>query len=260
MTREIEYHDAMTNMLELIWGVGFMTPGGEGNVANMADGLELRDRRILDIGCGIGGPAFVLASTYGAQVVGIDIEPQLIDQARLRADELGLSSSCEFVTVEPGPWPFPDESFDVVFSTGVIMTIEDKEEVFAEALRVLKPGGILTVYDWMKADGDYSEDMHYWFKMERITYSMKTFSEYEAMLRNAGFVDIEMTDRSAWYRRRVQEEYEQIKSELYPRMNEVLGKEEADHFVENWRSMVVVCVNGDVYQGYYRGRKPGGPD
>ena len=35
MTREIEYHDAMTNMLELIWGTGFMTPGGEGNVANL---------------------------------------------------------------------------------------------------------------------------------------------------------------------------------------------------------------------------------
>ena len=46
---------------------------------------------------------------------------------------------------------------------------------------------------------------------------------------------------------------------LYPRMVEVLGQQEADHFVENWRSMVVVCVNGDVFQGYYRGRKPGGP-
>jgi phosphoethanolamine N-methyltransferase len=259
MARDIEYHDAMTNMLELIWGVGFLTPGGEGNIENLVGGLELKDRRVLDIGCGIGGPAFVLASKYGAHVTGIDIEPQLIEQAQIRAERLDLSSNCQFVKVEPGPLSFPENSFDVVFSSGVIMTIDDKEEVFSEALRVLKPGGILTVYDWTKPEGEYSEDMRYWFKMERITYSMKTFSEYEAMLRDAGFIDIESTDRSEWYRQRVQDEYEQIKSELYPRMIEVLGQQEADHFVENWRSMVVVCVNGDVFQGYYRGRKPGGP-
>ena len=260
MAREIEYNDAMTTMLELIWGVGFMAPGGEGNIANLVEGLEIRERRILDIGCGIGGPAFVLASKYGAHVVGTDIEPQLIDQARLRAERLGLDSNCEFVAVEPGPMGFPDESFDVVLSTGVIMQIENKREIFEESLRVLKPGGILTCYDWMKPEGEYSEDMHYWFKMERLTYSMKTFKEYEAMLRDAGFIDIEMTDRSEWYRQRVQQEYEQIRTELYPRMVELLGKQEADHFVEDWRSMMVVCVKGDVYQGYYRARKRGGPN
>ena len=256
MTREIEYGDAMTDMLELIWGIGFMTPGGEGNVDNMVDGIDLNDKHVLDIGCGIGGPAFLLASKYGASVVGIDIEQPLIEKANRRAEELGLSSSCEFKTVEVGPLAFPDNTFDVVFSTGVIMTVDNQMEVLAEAMRVLKPGGVLTVYDWMKSEGDYSEDMRYWFEMERITYLMKTFDEYRAMLEEAGFVDIEMKDRSDWYRQRVQEEYEQIKTELYPRMLELLGKEEADHFVENWRSMVVIWVNGDVYQGYYRGNKP----
>jgi len=260
MTQEIEYNDAMTTMLELIWGTGFMAPGGDGNIANLVDGLDVRDLRILDIGCGIGGPAFLLASKYGANVVGIDIESQLIEQAKLRAGKLGLDSNCEFVQVQPGPWPFPNESFDVVLSTGVIMQIENKKEIFEEALRVLKPGGSLTAYDWMKPEGDYSEDMRYWFKMERLTYSMKTFDEYEAMIQGAGFVDIEMSDRSDWYRQRVQEEYDEIRSELYPRMVELLGKQEADHFVENWRSMKVVCEKGDVFQGYYRARKADGAD
>lgn len=256
MSRDIEYGDAMTNMLELIWGDGFMAPGGEGNIAIMVEGLELQDKRVLDIGCGIGGPAFVLAKKYGAQVVGIDIEPQLIEDAESRAEKLGLSSSCEFLKVEPGPFSFPDNSFDVVFASGVIMTIEDKPDVFAEILRILKPGGTLTVYDWMKPEGDYSDDMRYWFKMERITYDMKTFDEYETMLRDSGFTDITTEDRSDWYRQQVQREYDQIRSDIYPQMVEVLGQEEADHFVENWRSMVVVCVNEDVYQGYYRAKKP----
>lgn len=257
MTDDIEYNDAMTNMLELIWGEGFMAPGGHGNIDKMIEGLKLQGRRVLDVGCGIGGPAFLLASKYGAHVVGIDIEPQLIDECRRRAEKQGLSKNCEFLCVEPGPLAFDDDSFDIVFSTGVIMQIEDKQGVFSEAVRVLKPGGVFTCYDWMKPEREYSEDMLYWFKMERLTYSMKTFAEYEAMLQTAGFVDIEMSDNSDWYRRRVQDEYEQIKSELYPRMVEVLGQDEADHFVENWRSMVVVCQNQDVHQGYYRGRKTG---
>ena len=258
MTHEIEYPDEMIAMLEIIWGTGFMAPGGEGNIANLVEGLDVRDRRILDIGCGIGGPAFVLAEKYGAYVVGIDIEPELIERAQLRAKELKLDSRCEFLLVEPGPMTFPDESFDVVSSSGVIMQIEDKQQVFAEALRVLKPGGALTSYDWMKPEGEFSEEMLYWFKMERLTYGMKTFAEYETLLRDAGFTEIQLSDRSDWYRRKVKDEYEKIRTQLYPLMLQRLGKEEADHFVENWRAMKVVCEKGDVFQGYYRARKTAG--
>jgi len=256
MTHEIEYHDEMIAMLEIIWGPGFMAPGGSGNIANLVEGMDVRDQKILDIGCGIGGPAFVLAQKYGAYVVGIDIESELIARAQLRAKELKIDSRCAFLLGEPGPMTFPDESFDVVLSSGVIMQIEDKQQVFEEALRVLKPGGALTSYDWMKPEGEFSDDMRYWFKMERLTYGMKTFAEYEALLRDVGFTEIQLSDRSDWYREKVKDEYEKIRTELYPRMVKSLGKEEADHFVENWRAMMVVCEKGDVFQGYYRARKP----
>jgi len=258
MTHEDEYHDEMIAMLEIIWGPGFMAPGGEGNIANLLEGLDVRDKKILDIGCGIGGPAFVLAKKYGAYVVGIDIESEVVARARKRAKELEIDDRCEFLLVEPGPMPFPDASFDVVLSSGVIMQIEDKPQVFEESLRVLKPGGVLTSYDWMRPDREFSDDMRYWFKMERLTYDMKTFAEYEALLGDAGFTEIQLSDRSDWYRRKVKEEYEQIQAELYQRMVERLGQQEADHFVENWRSMVVVCEKGDVFQGYYRAQKPVG--
>ncbi len=52
IAHEIEYHDAMITVLELIWGEGFMAPGGEGNVAHLIDGLDIQNKRILDIGCG----------------------------------------------------------------------------------------------------------------------------------------------------------------------------------------------------------------
>ena len=251
-----EYHDAMMKMLELIWGPGFMAPGGEGNVAKLVDGLAIRGKRVLDIGSGVGGPAFVLAERYGAGVVGIDLEPHLVELATRRSREKGLEACTEFMTVEPGRLPFPDESFDVVLSCGALTQIEDKETVFRDCLRVLRPGGALTCYDWMKSEGAYSEDMRCWFKMEGLTYSMETPARYEEMLRAAGFVDIAIVDRSDWYRRRARTEYELITTDLNKRMVEILGQRNADHFVENWRAMVVVCDKGEMLQVYSRARKP----
>ena len=99
MTDEPEYHDAMISLLELIWGRDFMAPGGAGNVANLVRGLEVRNRRVLDIGCGLGGPAFVLVEEHGAEVVGIDIDPRLVEHARRRAGERGLSARATFRAV-----------------------------------------------------------------------------------------------------------------------------------------------------------------
>ena len=57
------------------------------------------------------------------------------------------------------PAGFPDASFDVVMPSGAFTQIDDKRAMFTECLRVLRPGGRLTCYDWMKPEGEYSDDM-----------------------------------------------------------------------------------------------------
>jgi phosphoethanolamine N-methyltransferase len=256
MSNQSEYYDAMITFLEMIWGDGFMAPGGAGNVANLVEDLDIRDKRVLDIGCGLGGPACLLAGEYGAQVVGTDLESRLIDLATERAEKLNLATQTDFLVVEPGPLTFPDDSFDVVMSSGAFTQVENKLGMFTECLRVLKPGGTLTCYDWMKCDGEYSEDMLYWFKMEGLTYAMETPERYRELFREAGFTNVELRDRSEWFQRKVQEEYELIQSELHSQMLETIGRKDADHFVENWRSMVVICNKGEMLQVYSRARKP----
>ena len=103
MEHQNEYHDSMVAMLELVWGEGFMAPGGEGNVAKMVEGLALEGRRVLDLGCGLGGPACILAGKYGAHVVGTDLESPLIERARRRAAKRGLGDRTRFEVVTPGP-------------------------------------------------------------------------------------------------------------------------------------------------------------
>ncbi len=256
MDHENEYHDNVVKMLELIWGKGYMAPGGPGNVAKLLDGLDLSGKRILDIGSGIGGPALEMAGRYGADVVGIDLEAPLVARATADAEQAGLGERCRFLQVEKGPLPFEPGTFDIVTSSGALTQTEDKLGLFAEILRVLHPSGWLSVYDWMKIDGDYSKDMHYWFEMEGLTYAMVTLEEQAALLRKAGFENVGAIDATDWYRREARTEYERLQGDLKPKLVALLGADEAEHFIENWRAMVVVIDRGEMRQAYCRGQKP----
>lgn len=256
MGQEIEYYDGMMKMLELIWGEGFMAPGGTGNVDKMVAGLDLRGKRVLDIGCGMGGPDLHLAEKHGAHTTGIDLEPQLIESAVALARTKGLQSQCEFMQVEPGPLPFPDQQFDLVVSSGAFTQVPDKRGMFAECFRVLKPGGLVSNYDWTSPEETVSKDMAYFFKLEGLTYALEKPETYRTLFREVGFSNVSVTDGSAWYRRVSREEYELMQGDLYPRMKESLGQHDADHFVESWRAMVVVCEKGELMQTYFQAHKP----
>ena len=256
MSHQDEYHDAMVRMLELIWGEGYMAPGGADNVARMLEGLETRGKRVLDIGSGIGGPAREMATTHGAQVTGIDLEAPLVARANADARKAALDERCSFQVVEPGPLPFDDGTFDIVISAGAITQTEDKSALLAEAHRVLRPGGWLSIYEWLKSAGEYSDDMRYWFEMEGLTYAMVTIEAQAALIRDAGFTDVLTDDATDCYRVEARREYELISGGLYDTLVESLGRDDADHFVENWRAMVVVIDKGEMRQAYCRGRKP----
>ena len=253
-----EYPEGMVALLELIWGKGYMAPGGPGNVARMLNGIDTHGKRLLDIGCGIGGPAFEMARAYGAFVTGIDLEAALVERARASARELGLETQCAFRTVEPGPLPFADESFDIVVSAGAFTQTADKPAMLREAFRVLAPGGHLSCYDWLRGDdGDYSDDMRYWFELEGLTYAMVTLDTYREQFQDAGFVDVVAADATDWYRQEARREYELMSGPLYTRLVDLLGRDEADRYVEDWRAMVVVIDKGEMRQGYCRGRRAG---
>lgn len=254
---EDEYNEGLVKLLELVWGEGFLAPGGADNVRQIIEGLDLRDKRVLDIGSGIGGVDMVLAGEFGARVIGLEIELPLIERARQYAERAGLSDRIEFRHVEPGPLPLADESIDVVFTSGVVIHIEDKSEMFAEILRVLRPGGVLAGYDWLRGPDEYSQDMYRWFELEGLTYAMDTLENYASMMREAGFTDVQTLENSAWYKARARKEYQRMNNELSSRLLELLGCEQRDWFVEDWRVMCLVLDKGELRTGRFRGFKPG---
>ncbi|MBI2256821.1 MAG: methyltransferase domain-containing protein [Proteobacteria bacterium] len=251
-----EYDDRMLTLLQMIWGEGYLSPGGPQAVREIAGGLDLTGKRVLDIGCGLGGLDQVLLTLGAAHVTGIDVAPLIAKLGQDRIRRSGLANRIDIQLVEPGPLPFADASFDVVFGKDAWLHILDKDAHFSEVYRVLKPGGRLAAGDWMKSPGRYSDDMEYFFKLEGLTYHLVTLAEYGQYIHAAGFIDVRLTDITERYRADAHEELARMKGELAEMMLAEMGAEGNAHFLEDWRSLTVVLDKGELRPAQLWARKP----
>ena len=214
---EPEYDDTAIRFLEALWGEGYLSPGGPDEVDRVVDGISLEGKTILDIGCGAGGITLHLVERHGAaHATGFDVERPVIEAARRHAGRRGLSDRASFVQAPPGPLPFADASFDIVFSKDALLHVPDKDRLFAEIFRVLRPGGVFAASNWMIGhDGEPSPDMKTYIAAEGLSFSMASPARYRLAMERAGFVEIAVTDRNAWYRDVARGELERLKGPLY---------------------------------------------
>ena len=255
---EAEYDDESISFLETLWGEGYLSPGGAEEVRAVLEGIDLTNKTVLDIGCGSGGIALELVRDYGAaRVVGIDVEEPVLAKARARAETRGLSDRIDFIQVEPGPLPFSDASFDIVFSKDSMIHIPDKESLFEDVMRLLVPGGWLAASDWMIAhDDEPSPEMKHYLDMEGLSFNMASPERYRRALEGAGFTDIELRNRNPWYREVARKELAALEGDLYEKAAAAAGRETVDHNIQTWRAMSVVLERGEHCPHHLRGRKP----
>ena len=255
---EIEYDEILITMLELIWGDGFLSPGGADEVALILAGENIRDKHVIDIGCGVGGIDVLLVREHGAgSVTGVDIEQPVLDRSLARAKSEGLADKLSYQLVAPGPLPIEPASFDVVFSKDAMIHIPDKDSLFEDVYRILKPGGIFVASDWLRIDDNPpSADMEYYLETEGLSFGMASPQRYQKALVNSGFRDIRLRDRNAWYAELARKEYEQMKGPMYSQMVSLLGRAHADRYVEIWRAMTIVIESGELRPHHLRAVKP----
>jgi ubiquinone/menaquinone biosynthesis C-methylase UbiE len=150
---------------------------------------------VLDIGSGLGGPSRYLASAFGCRVYGIDLNASFVEAAVYLSQRAGLDSSVSYQSADALSIPYRDGSFDFVWTQHTAMNIADRDKLYAEAFRVLKPGGRFAIYDVVAGSG---APLHFpvpWAGNENTSFLLSPMSMRD-ILEAAGFRVISWHDET----------------------------------------------------------------
>ena len=181
----------------------FHVRGREATV-ELAQQLDLNaSKHILDVGSGVGGASRYLASAYGCRVTGLDLTEAYCQVAQLLADLIGLGQLIAYRQGSALDMPFENASFDIVWTQHTAMNIADKARLYAESWRVLKPGGLLAIYDIVAGAGGPLIFPVPWAREPSISF-LVTSDELRELLGQAGFQVVSWRDTSeegrSWFR------------------------------------------------------------
>lgn len=180
---------------EAIYGRGFVSPGGCETALECIAALELvRGDRVLDVGCGLGGAAVLMAAEHGAHVHAIDLSQNMIGLARERVREAGVADR---VRIEQADCLDLDGEarYDAIYSRDVFLHVHDKPRLFERLHRLAAPGARLVVTDYCCAASPWSDDFAR-YVAER-GYDLHTVEAYGAMIAATGFELVRAEDRTA---------------------------------------------------------------
>ena len=262
---ESQYTEAVIASMTLIFGEGFLSPGGAAEVKRIIDtqaaNRSLAGQKVLDWGCGLGGTALALVQQCGADdITGIDIEPGNIALAEALVARQGCDSKISFRLVQPGPMPLAPDSADLIFTKEALCHIDDKLPVFSDFYRVLRPGGNFIGSDWMTgAEQTGSDAYRAWEEQLRsagLSFTFKSIAAHREGLERVGFDEVEITDDTAWTIEHGEGYVDRLHGPDRPRMLELLGEEGLHGLIVRCSARVDALRNGDLRRCHMRARKP----
>jgi ubiquinone/menaquinone biosynthesis C-methylase UbiE len=161
--------------------------GGLEAPQELAKNMELRaGMRLLDVGSGIGGPARYFAREHGCKVTGVDLTEEFVLVAESLTRRTKLDGLAEFRQGSALQLPFEAGTFDGAYMIHVGMNIADKGGIFREVRRVLKPAGLFTVFDIVRAGEGAIRYPVPWASGEESSFVGRR-KDYRDALQNAGF-------------------------------------------------------------------------
>lgn len=174
-------------------------PGGVELTSRLIRGLYLpTNARVLDVACGIGTTAHLMASEFGFGVVGLDASAANV----AKAERLSPGEGMTFVVGDAAKLPYPDASFDAVVCECAVSTFADQSRVVAEFARVLKPGGVVGMTD-MVVEGELPEDLAGVITPWTCLAAARSVIGYQSLFLSAGLRVVEYSDESSALRKLV---------------------------------------------------------
>lgn len=153
------------------------------------------DSQVVDLGCGLGGPARYVAKQMGAQVTGIDLTPEFVETGRVLTEWTDLSDRVHLMEGSVLEMPLDSGSMDAAYMIHVGMNIADKAGIAREASRVLRPGSVFAIYDVMQVGEGQMDYPAPWASSSEQS-ALASPETYQAALVSAGFELIDRIDRS----------------------------------------------------------------
>jgi tocopherol O-methyltransferase len=216
-----EFYDASSNLWEGIWGEhmhhGYYGKDGTLKLDRRQAQIDLieevlnwsgdfstnKPQDILDVGCGIGGSSLYLAEKFGARVTGITLSPVQANRAQDRARAAGLQTKTDFQVANALNIPFPDNSFDLIWSLESGEHMPDKVKFLQECHRVLKPGGKLIFVTWCHRPttpttpltAEEHKHLQDIYRVYCLPYVI-SLPEYTEIVEQTGFKDLRVDDWS----------------------------------------------------------------
>jgi SAM-dependent methyltransferase len=213
------------------------------------------DDLVLDLCCGLGGPARYQALTRRCRVVGLDRHEGRIRGAVDLTRRVNLARRVRFIRGDAQALPFPPETFDAVLSQEAMLHLPDKAKALAEAFRVLKPGGRLAFTDWI-AGGALTEADRAMMWTGIAAHSVQTINQYLGLLKAAGFGEVRVVNLSAMWVPILRERlamYRRLREETCIRT----GIDSHAEYVAFYEAFVGLVEKGALGGARFAGLKPG---
>jgi len=246
-----QYLESSILQYESIYGEDFVSPGGRLLARELIADMELAPAaRVLDVGCGLGGSAFVMAGEFELRVDGIDLSKNMLALARKKLDAYGLSDK---VSLQWGDCLELDcrNRYDAVYSRDVFLHIADKARLFEVLHAALQPGGQLIFSDYCCGPKPWSDEFACY--VEDRGYSLHTTLEYAGLIADAGFAEIDARDETDRFVELLLAEQGRI--DALPTTDEMRARMRA-----SWQQKIERARAGDQRWGLFRAVKPGKRD
>jgi tocopherol O-methyltransferase len=214
-----EFYDASSGVWEEIWGEhmhhGYYGKSGSLKLDRRQAQIDLIEelliwagdfapKKIIDVGCGIGGSTLYLAQKFNTDATGITLSPVQASRANVRVAEVGWQDRVKFQVANALEMPFADNSFDLVWSLESGEHMPDKTKFLQECYRVLQPGGKLIFATWCHREtnslaGDLTKDelrhLQAIYRVYCLPYVI-SLSQYRSIALECGFKELKADDWS----------------------------------------------------------------
>ena len=192
-----QYSISSIQQYEAVYGEDFVSPGGYEMAVELIRKMQLEPgARVLDVGCGLGGSAFVMAREFGFFVDGIDLSNNMltIANAKLANAKLASNGLSDQVRLEHGDCLELDRPgyYDAIYSRDVFLHIHDKSRLFGVLKKSMRSGGQLLFTDYCCGDKPWSSDFSDY--VEDRGYCLHTLDEYAGLIKAAGFQQVKYQD------------------------------------------------------------------